>query len=89
MDVLTATPGMADVFQRLCHMYPESGVGMVGLGSVLLHQKEFIMARALLQKGKSLVSGQLHIHQSVQVPFYNPVVNSYPWGIAFFVFTSS
>ena len=51
MYVLTATPEMADVFQRLCHMYPESGVGMVGLGSVLLHQKEFIMARALLQKG--------------------------------------
>ena len=47
---------MADVFQRLCHMYPESGVGMVGLGSVLLHQKEFVMARSLLQKGKSLVS---------------------------------
>jgi len=32
-------------------MYPDSGVGMVGLGTVLLHQEEFIVARALLQKG--------------------------------------
>ena len=39
------------MFQRLCHIKPGSGVGMVGLGSVLLHQKEFLMARALLQKG--------------------------------------
>ena len=49
--VLTATPEMTDIFQRLCHMYPDSGVGMVGLGTVFLHQKEFIVARALLQKG--------------------------------------
>ena len=33
-------------------MYPESGVGLVGLGIVLLHQKEAIMAKALLHKGK-------------------------------------
>ena len=33
-------------------MYPESGVGLVGLGIVLLHQKEVIMAKALLHKGK-------------------------------------
>ncbi|XP_020629532.1 tetratricopeptide repeat protein 37-like isoform X2 [Orbicella faveolata] len=49
--LLTATPEMTDVFQRLCHMKPGSGIGMLGLGSVLLHQKEFLMARALLQKG--------------------------------------
>ena len=49
--LLTATSEMTGVFQRLCHMKPGSGVGMVGLGSVLLHQKEFLMARALLQKG--------------------------------------
>lgn len=51
MYLLSATPEMTDVFQRLCHMKPGSGIGMVGLGSVLLHQKEFLMARALLQKG--------------------------------------
>ena len=51
MVLLTATPEMTNVFQRLCHMKPGSGVGMVGLGSVLLHQKEFLMAKALLQKG--------------------------------------
>ena len=33
-------------------MYPESGVGLVGLGIVLLHQKEVVMAKALLHKGK-------------------------------------
>ena len=33
-------------------MYPESGIGAIGLGSVLLHQKEFAVARELLQKGK-------------------------------------
>lgn len=50
--LLTATPEMTDVFQRLCHMKPGSGIGMVGLGSVLLHQKkEFSMAKALLLKG--------------------------------------
>ena len=43
---------MTALFQRLCHMYPESGVGLVGLGIVLLHQKEVIMAKALLHKGK-------------------------------------
>ncbi|XP_020629638.1 tetratricopeptide repeat protein 37-like isoform X2 [Orbicella faveolata] len=51
-SLITApTPEMTDVFQRLCHMKPGSGIGMLGLGSVLLHQKEFLMARALLQKG--------------------------------------
>lgn len=54
--VLTATPEMTDVFQRLCHMKPGSGIGMVGLGSVLLHQKEFLMAKALLQKGMQRVN---------------------------------
>lgn len=49
--LLTATPEMTDVFQRLCHMNPGSGIGMVGLGSVLLHQKEFLMAKTLLEKG--------------------------------------
>lgn len=49
--LLTATQEMTDVFQRLCHMKPGSGIGMVGLGSVLLHQKEFSMAKALLLKG--------------------------------------
>ena len=43
------------MFQRLCHMQPGSGIGLVGLGSVLLHQKEFVMARALLQKGKLVI----------------------------------
>ena len=43
------------MFQRLCHMQPGSGIGLVGLGSVLLHQKECVMARALLQKGKFIV----------------------------------
>ena len=43
---------MSALFQRLCHMYPESGVGLVGLGIVLLHQKEALMAKALLHKGK-------------------------------------
>ena len=33
-------------------MYPESSVGAIGLGSVLLHQKDFAVARVLLQKGK-------------------------------------
>ena len=51
-NVLTATAEMSALFQRLCHMYPESGVGLVGLGIVLLHQKEAIMAKALLHKGK-------------------------------------
>lgn len=49
--LLTATPEMTDVFQRLCHMKPGSGIGMVGLASVLLHQKEFLMAKTLLEKG--------------------------------------
>ena len=51
MVLLTATPEMTNVFQRLCHTKPGSGIGMVGLGSVLLYQKEFLMAKALLQKG--------------------------------------
>ena len=51
MVSLTATPEMTNVFQRLCHTKPGSGIGMVGLGSVLLYQKEFLMAKALLQKG--------------------------------------
>ena len=49
--LLTAMPEMIQTFQRLCHIHPGSGMGMVGLGSVLLHQKEFVMARASLQKG--------------------------------------
>ena len=43
---------MAELFQKLCHMYPESGIGAIGLGSVILHQNEFVVARELLQKGK-------------------------------------
>ena len=42
---------MTELFQKLCHMYPESGIGAIGLGSVILHQKEFVLARELLQKG--------------------------------------
>ena len=51
MVLLTASSEMTNVFQRLCHMEPGSGIGMVGLGSVLLYQKEFLMAKALLLKG--------------------------------------
>ncbi|CAH3018534.1 unnamed protein product [Porites evermanni] len=54
--VTAPTVEMTDLFQRLCHMYPESGVGLVGLGIVLLHQKEVIMAKALLHKGLQVFS---------------------------------
>ena len=64
MYLLTATPEMTDVFQRLCHMKPGSGIGMVGLGSVLLHQKEFLMARALLQKGAQ------SNFELIRIPYY-------------------
>ena len=47
---------MAELFQKLCHMYPESGIGAIGLGSVILHQKEFVVARELLQKGKDCLT---------------------------------
>ncbi|XP_068693840.1 tetratricopeptide repeat protein 37-like isoform X1 [Montipora foliosa] len=49
--VAAPTLEMSDLFQRLYHMYPESSVGAIGLGSVLLHQKDFAVARVLLQKG--------------------------------------
>lgn len=45
---------MTELFQKLCHMYPESGIGAIGLGSVILHQKEFVLARELLQKGMKI-----------------------------------
>ncbi|XP_015779373.1 PREDICTED: tetratricopeptide repeat protein 37-like [Acropora digitifera] len=45
-----------ELFQKLCHMYPESGIGAIGLGSVILHQNEFVVARELLQKGLQIFS---------------------------------
>ncbi|KAK2552919.1 Tetratricopeptide repeat protein 37 [Acropora cervicornis] len=50
------TMEMTELFQKLCHMYPESGIGAIGLGSVILHQKEFVLARELLQKGLHIFS---------------------------------
>ncbi|XP_044163899.1 tetratricopeptide repeat protein 37-like [Acropora millepora] len=50
------TMEMTELFQKLCHMYPESGIGAIGLGSVILHQNEFVVARELLQKGLQIFS---------------------------------
>ena len=46
---------ITELFQKLSHMYPESGIGAIGLGSVILHQKEFVLARELLQKGIKII----------------------------------
>ena len=44
---------MTITIQRLYHIHPGSEIGMVGLGSVLFHKKEFAMAQTLLQKGEN------------------------------------
>ncbi|KAL9987357.1 hypothetical protein ACROYT_G001647 [Oculina patagonica] len=86
-SLITApTPEMTNVFQRLCHIQPGSGIGMVGLGSVLLHQKEFLMARALLQKGLQAFSdcpfGWLSLCQSqISLHDYQGAVKSAKKGL--------
>ena len=44
---------MTITIQRLYHIHPGSEIGMVGLGSVLFHKKDFVMAQTLLQKGEN------------------------------------
>ncbi|RMX42608.1 hypothetical protein pdam_00013366 [Pocillopora damicornis] len=53
LQSLTSSPTqeMTITIQRLYHIHPGSEIGMVGLGSVLFHKKDFVMARTLLQKG--------------------------------------
>lgn len=67
---------MAELFQKLCHMYPESGIGAIGLGSVILHQKEFIAARESLQKGKDcLTMAYKNSFSILDYTFLNPCRN--------------